>query len=64
MQEKLAFTSGDDAQKKWDKGAVMFGIAFWGRFLVKYTFKSEVGGINRLPCPGKVLGLLSGQNPG
>ena len=43
---------------------VMFGIAFWGRFLVKYTFKREVGGINRLPCPGKVLGLLSGQNPG
>ena len=43
---------------------VMFGIAVKGRFLVKYTFKSEVGGINRLPCPGKVLGLLSGQNPG
>jgi hypothetical protein len=35
----------------------MFGIAFKGRFLVKYALKREVGGINRLPCPRKVLGL-------
>jgi|GEM_PF-5666567 len=32
-------------------------IAIKGRFLVKYILNCEVGGINRLPCPGKVLGL-------
>ena len=42
----------------------MFGIAFNGRFLVKYIFKREVGGINRLPSLGEVLELNSGQNPG
>ena len=42
----------------------MFGIAFNGRFLVKYIFKCEVGGINRLPGSGKVPGLNGGQNPG